>query len=170
MLYIFGGLPGAGKSTLSRELARRRRAVHLRVDTVEHALRAVGGRMAGPEGYAVAYSVAEDNLRLGQPVVADSVNPLQLTRLAWRAVAERAGTPFVELEIVCSDPAEHRARVEGRAADIAGFRLPTWADVVGRAYEPWPESHIVLDTAGQTIAQSLVALERRLERQPHGLI
>jgi hypothetical protein len=35
LLYIFGGLPGTGKSALSRELARQRGAVHLRFDTIE---------------------------------------------------------------------------------------------------------------------------------------
>jgi predicted kinase len=50
MLYIFGGLPGAGKSTLSRHLARRIRAVHLRVDTIEHALKESGTTLEGPEG------------------------------------------------------------------------------------------------------------------------
>jgi predicted kinase len=31
-------------------------------------------------GYRVAYAVAEENLGLGRTVIADSVNPIQLTR------------------------------------------------------------------------------------------
>ena len=42
-------------------------------------------------GTASAYAVAEDNLRLGPDVIGDSVNPLPVTREAWRGVAERAG-------------------------------------------------------------------------------
>ena len=38
-LYIFAGLPGTGKSELSQNLARERRAVYLRIDTIEQALR-----------------------------------------------------------------------------------------------------------------------------------
>lgn len=34
-------------------------------------------------GYCVAYALAEENVRLGRSVVADSVNPLNLTRDAW---------------------------------------------------------------------------------------
>ena len=37
--------------------------------------------MSGPEGYEVAYAVAEDNLRVGCTVIADSVYPAEGTRL-----------------------------------------------------------------------------------------
>jgi predicted kinase len=35
MLIVFGGLPGAGKTTVDRALARRLKAVHVRVGTIE---------------------------------------------------------------------------------------------------------------------------------------
>lgn len=165
MLYIFGGLPGTGKSTLARDLAQQRRAVYVRLDTIEQALRNYGSARIGPEGYAIAYRVAEDNLRLGLPVVADTVNPLQITRAAWRDVAAGAQTPFVEIEVICSEPIEHRRRVESRRSDIAGLQPPTWEDVQRRAYEPWDEVHFVLDTAGQSVEQSKAALQRLLSHQ-----
>ncbi|CAM3662066.1 AAA family ATPase [Legionella longbeachae] len=34
MLVIFGGLPGTGKSSIARELAKHLKAVYLRIDTV----------------------------------------------------------------------------------------------------------------------------------------
>jgi predicted kinase len=95
-------------------------------------------------------------------VVADSVNPLRVTRTAWRDVATHAGVPFVEIEVVCSNAAEHRYRVEARSTDIAGFRLPTWDKVVNRAYESWEAEHLVVDTAGQTVEQSVAALQQAL--------
>ena len=165
MLYIFGGLPGSGKSTLSHYLALAQRAVYLRIDTIEQAIRDGGGRIHGPEGYMVAYALAADNLRLGLSVVADSVNPLAITRAAWRSVAQRGRRSrgaLVEIEVICSDAAEHRRRVETRTADIAGFELPTWADVIGREYEPWDTAHVLVDTAGKTVAQSTATLERAL--------
>ena len=137
-------------------------AVHLRIDSIEQALRDSGVEISGPEGYVVAYAVAEDNLRLGRTVIADSVNPLEVTRAAWRDVARRAGTRCIEIEIVCSDHAEHRRRVESRKADIAGHRLPTWQQVCDREYEPW-DADIVIDTAGQKIEVSVAALRESLD-------
>ena len=80
-------------------------------------------------------------------MVADLVNPIPLTREALRAVARDAGASIREIQLVCSDAAEHRRRVESRAADIPGHRLPTWADVEARQFEAWPES-VTIDTAG----------------------
>ena len=82
MLYIFGGLPGTGKSTLAQRLAREQRAVHVRIDTIEQAMRDAGGCVNGPEGDVVAYHIAGDKLRLGLSAVADAVNPLQVTQAA----------------------------------------------------------------------------------------
>ena len=162
MLIVFGGLPGSGKSTISRLLAERLKTTWLRIDTIEQSLRACGTLANGvlTEGYAVGYRLAEDNLRNGGTVIADSVNPLAVTRDAWVAVATRVAVPVVEVEIVCSDTAEHRRRVEGRPTDVPGLALPTWHAVQQRVYEAWNRPHIVLDTAFQTAAEAVDELLR----------
>lgn len=160
MLFIFGGLPGAGKTELSTHLAQKLGATHLRIDTIEQALRDSGLTLTGPEGYLVAYSLAADNLRLGLSVIADSVNSLDITRQAWREVATQVGVPFREIEVICSDKTEHRRRVETRKIGIPGLKPPTWQDVVEREYHLWEEAHIVIDTAGQTPEESKRTLER----------
>jgi predicted kinase len=162
MLFIFGGLPGTGKTELSTHLAREIGAVHLHIDTIEQALREGGVAAMGPKGYLVAYKLAEDNLRLGLSVVADSVNPLDVTRAAWRDVAARAEVAFREIEVICSDAEEHRRRVETRPARIPGLSLPTWDDVLQREYHVWRQEHLTIDTAGQTPQESKRALEAML--------
>ena len=149
MLIILSGLPGAGKTTIARELAKRIGAVHLRIDTIEQSLRDQGIDVV-EEGYRVAYAIAEDNLRLGQTVIADSVNPIKITRDAWHAVAQRAGATYADVEIICADTADHRQRVETRKADIAGHKLPAWADVTARTYEPWTTARLIIDSAKET--------------------
>ena len=126
MLIILGGLPGVGKTAIAVELARLTGAVHLRIDSIEQAMRAGGNRVIEDAGYRVAYAVAEDNLRIGRTVIADSVNPLRLTREAWASVAAHVGVKAIEIEVNCSDLNEHRRRVETRTNDIPGLKLPTW--------------------------------------------
>src|SRR5262245_34145979 len=89
-LYVFSGLPGTGKTVLSRRLAMDLKAAHLRIDTVEQALREVCGMAVGGEGYRLAYRLATDHLHLGLSVVADCCNPIELTRSEWEAVARDA--------------------------------------------------------------------------------
>ena len=57
MLIVLSGLPGVGKTTIARELAGAMGAVHVRIDSIEQALRDMGQEVGG-EGYAVAYPSA----------------------------------------------------------------------------------------------------------------
>jgi predicted kinase len=166
MLIVLGGLPATGKTTIARVLSRRVRGTHLRIDTIEQALRSSGILQGdiGAGGYLVAYALAEDMLRLDQVVIADAVNPLAMTREAWRAVAQRAEVSVMQVEIVRSDLADHRHHVETRVSDISGLPLPTWADVTNRAYDPWTEPHLVVDTSGRTVDQSVSEIMAALQR------
>lgn len=148
-LVVLGGLPGVGKTTIARELARRTGAVHVRVDTIEECARSL--LLVAPddltvEGYVIGYAVAADQLLVGLPVVADSVNPVAVTRQAWRDVAVTRGLPCIEVEVICSAPDEHRRRAEERTPETPGVVLPSWDEIVSREIEPWTPD-IVIDTA-----------------------
>ncbi len=162
LLVIFSGLPGTGKTAIARKLARALPGMLLRLDSLEMAL-VRSGLVAeqwdiGPAGYYAGYALAEDNLRLGHNVVVDCVNPLKITRDAWRDAAVQAGAACLEVEVICTDAIEHRRRVENRIADIPGLKLPDWEAVRKREYEPWDREHLVLDTAKLSLAESVAVL------------
>jgi predicted kinase len=167
-LVAFAGLPGTGKTTIARELARRIGAVYLRIDTIEQALRS-SRPFAGEiedAGYRAAIALAEDNLAQGLSVVTDAVNPLTITRDAFAAAAHNTGATLLEVEIICSDKTEHRRRVETRSADIPGHKLPTWTEVVTREYEPWNREHAVIDTARHGTDDAVVLIQNSLAPRP----
>ncbi|GGP18801.1 AAA family ATPase [Silvimonas iriomotensis] len=165
MLIVFGGLPGTGKTTLARLLAREIQAVYVRVDTLEQALvRAFpAGTEIGAAGYTVAHAVTAENLSTGMTVVVDAVNALAFIRQIWRDLAAEANSALFEVECICSDATIHQKRVEERAANIPGHAQPTWQEVQVREYEPWQAPHQQIDMAFNSPQAALALLLAQLK-------
>jgi predicted kinase len=152
-LIALAGLPGVGKSSIAQHLARRCGTIWLRIDSMDQAIWASG---TAPKdlldwSYRAAQAVAADNLALGWDIIADCVNDCQEARDGWEAIGQRTGAEVKWLEVVCSDPVEHRQRIETRSSDIRGLALPDWHAVVLRAYDDWNRDHLVVDTAHRNL-------------------
>jgi predicted kinase len=158
-LVVLAGLPASGKSSIARELAKRSGAVWLRVDSMDQAIWASGTAPLDLRDwtYRAAQAVAADNLSLGRDVIADCVNDWQEARDGWNASARRSGAEIAWLEIVCSDPIEHRRRVETRRGDVEGLKLPDWEAVAAREYHPWRQDRLTVDTAHKTLESCVEA-------------
>lgn len=169
VLVVIGGLPGSGKSSVAGALARQTGTPFVRVDRIEQAIAAwtTLTHPVGPVGYAVAHQIAREQLALGLDVIVECVNPVRATRDPWVVTADDCDAALVEVEVVCTDEVEHRRRVETRSSDVEGLVKPTWAEVVGREYEPWDRDRLVVDSARRTVdeAARLVAAAMLAARQ-----
>ncbi|WP_075184597.1 AAA family ATPase [Teredinibacter haidensis] len=157
-LYSFSGLPGSGKSTLAQALSQVTGFTYLRIDTIEQGLRDLCHTEVKGEGYRLSYRIATDNLKVGVSVIADSCNPIELTRSEWNEAALLSNANIVNIEVICSDVSEHKRRVKTRANTVAGLSPPKWEDIENREYHSWTKERLVIDTAGKLLSESLKEL------------
>lgn len=166
ILVSLSGLPGVGKTTISKSLSARSKAVHLRVDSVEAALKrsVLNIHPAEDAGYLAIASIAKDNLLLGLDVIADTVNPLEITREFWARTADAASAQLLNVEVICSDKNVHRQRVETRKSDIEGLVVPDWKGVSQREFEQWRTDRRVVDTSVSSIKDCAATIACEMEK------
>lgn len=162
-LFIFSGLPASGKSTLAKHIAELYRAVYLRIDTIEQGLLDLYHVEVQGEGYELSYRIANDNLKLGNNVVSDSCNPINLTRNMWENLAILNNSRYINIEVVCSDEVEHQKRLRERVNEVENLKVLSWEEIVGREYHPWTEDRIIIETAHRSITSCVDELVNKIE-------
>ncbi|NDW19400.1 ATP-binding protein [Dysgonomonas sp. 216] len=162
ILFILSGLPASGKSSLAKLIAQKYNAVYLRIDTIEQALRDLCSYNVQSEGYRLAYRIASNNLDLGHNVVADSCNPIDITRREWEDVATQSNSRYINIEVICSDKKDHKRRAENRCTEVKGLKLPTWNEIQSREYHAWVTDRILIDTAGKSTEESFYELIKEI--------
>ena len=169
VLLCFSGLPGVGKTSIAKELAQETGALWLWIDEIETRMRQSHMHCddLADGGYAAAQAVAERALRQGYSVIADCVNPITLTRQAWRKVSRDAGAAHLDVEIRCPDKRRHRACIENRVVDLQGWSGPSWQEVEDREYEEFSTPVLTIDTAKvdlkSAVSELKLAMETRLQ-------
>jgi predicted kinase len=164
-LLIFSGLPGAGKTTISQEIAKHFHATYFRIDTIEHGIQELCNFDVQGEGYRLTYRITRDNLQIGNTVVIDCCNPIQLTRDEWETIASENNANYLNIEVICSDKREHQKRVENRMSDIQGFEPPSWEEVLHRNYDKWNKEVITIETAHRSILDCVTELIGKIEAE-----
>jgi len=140
MLVVMAGLPGTGKSTIGQVVASRLGIPVVSVDPIETAILQAGIASDQPTGlaaYLVAETLAERVLSTGIGVMVDAVNAVAPAREQWVALAARMSEPVRFIEVICSDPELHRARIEGWRRSMPHIQL-TW-NAVEQSFEDYAE-------------------------------
>ena len=141
-LIVMAGLPGAGKSTIGEILGARLGATVVSIDPIESAILRAGIAADQPTGlaaYLVAAEIARKELLAGRTVIVDAVNAGEAARLQWRDLADETEARLRVIEVVCSDEAVHRERLEKRERRLPHLEETTWRAVEQslEGYAPW---------------------------------
>jgi predicted kinase len=164
MLIAFGGLPGAGKSTLALDLGQTLNCAVLGVDQAEAAMWRAGVSKSGPThhaAYLVVAALAAEQIALGHHVIVDAVNGPEMARAQWRDLAAQTNAELRWIVVECSDDRIFRDRLAHRIRPIEGFREPSWEAVLERRakFPPWTDDRLTIDSINSRDANLRVALE-----------
>lgn len=133
-LIVFAGLPGTGKSTLARAIARELRAVYLDKDTIKDAAIAVararklegGAEFAGALSYELLIPLAKDNLTLGLSAVVDSPAGYRVFQEQIEDLARQVKVELRLVECITTDEAQLQQRIERRGETLPDHRVRDW--------------------------------------------
>ena len=140
MLISMAGLPGSGKSTIAQVLASRLSLPLVSVDPIETAILRAGIDADQPTGlaaYLVSETLARTVISAGGGIVVDAVNAVNPAREQWVNLAASLNEPLRFIEVICSDPALHRERIESRERTLPHLEL-TW-NAVEQSLEDYAE-------------------------------
>jgi predicted kinase len=151
-LIVMSGLPGSGKSTIAERIAEKLGFPIFSVDPIESAMLEAGvqqGFETGLAAYIVAATLASEQLKLGISVVIDAVNAEEEGKNTWRELGRKYDLTPIVLEVVVSNQALHRRRIESRMRGLHGFSEVSWDQVEARRMKrtPWKEPTLLLDSA-----------------------
>lgn len=146
-LVVMSGLPGSGKTLLGNALAIALQSPVYSVDSIERGMWRAGVSRDQPTGlaaYAVAQALTEDQLTIGNSVIADAVNLHPAPREVWQRLATAYEAQLVVVEVRCSDEELHRQRLANRDDDVPPV---SWDQVqkMRREYSPWPVETVKVD-------------------------
>ncbi len=133
-LIVFAGLPGTGKTSLARTVARELRAVYLDKDTIKDTAMALGrelrveriSELAGQLSYELLVNLARDNLTLGHSVILDSPAGYRTFREKVEQLARTSQVELKLIECICTNEGLLRDRIERRGTDLPDYRARDW--------------------------------------------
>jgi predicted kinase len=169
VLVMLCGLPGTGKSTLARSLARRLPAVVVESDRVRRKLFDPPAYTAqeSQRVHSVCHILIGWHVRRYYHVVYDATNLYEQHRHMVYRLAERSGARLVVAEVTAGDEIVRERLAPRRQDNPAGRISEDYSDADWEVYvhmrrraEPIQHEHITLDTSDGDVEQ---AVQRVLE-------
>ena len=148
-IIIVGGLPGTGKTTISKRFSESIGAPVYTKDELEAVI--VKGGLSNFEnlrgvGYELLKTISLNNLNQGISSILDCIFPEHRVTAYWQQIISK---PIKYIECICPDETLHRTRLEARRRGIDGWYELTWEQVqeIKKQYQPFQESRLILNLA-----------------------
>ncbi len=143
LLMVFTGLPGCGKTTLARQVARSLRIPLFSKDRFQSALvqQQLAPR-ATAAGYLLILDQTDEQLGLGVSCIVDAVFPMAGFRQRLDEITAHHGANLMVVHCLCSDETIWRERMKDREQYHEHWTPVGWEEVerLRKVYEPWPAS------------------------------
>lgn len=148
-MILFTGMPGSGKTTLARMVARKLGIPAFAKDRVQRVLRDHNLADASTgDGYYIILDMADEQLSLGLNVILDATFPLDHFRTVASETAARHKARFCAFYCYCSDDKVWRERMTQRVQYVPGWKPVGWNDVLRMReyYQPWDDNALFVDS------------------------
>jgi predicted kinase len=150
-IIVIGGMPCAGKTTLSKEVSKELKLPVVSKDEIEAAVARKGlasSKEMNGVGYEVMRSLAKGFIESGCAAIFDFTAAKSRVEQCWPELFE---LNIKYIECVCSNEKVHKERAESRFRDIEGWYELSWSEIleIQSNYEPLRPERLVLDSANE---------------------
>jgi len=170
------GVAGSGKTTLARKILRHIAAVYLDNNHIADAFspdtrNGSAYNRLRPGFYQALYSIAEENLKLGNSVLLDVPHIKEMQEAQWRrfirSLAARTKAELVVIRCFCSEKTL-QARLRSRGEKRDRWKLAHWKEFL--AQQPiqlsLPFPHLDINTEKNLATNVSAAIRYILSSQP----
>jgi len=147
-LILVCGLPGAGKSTVAKQIAEETKALMFNTDAVRKKLFEEPAYTQKEKDmvYKLLFEMADKFLKMSRNVVLDGTFYREDLRKGARKIAEKNKSRFMIVEVVCSEKTTRSRlgeRAKTRCASDADFRVYR---KIRERFEPIRQKHFIVDS------------------------